>query len=335
MAMLWLAALPATAEQVDAKALDEAFDACLADPHIISAKENPESIQWRPEPPVTARKKKRKKRGAEWPLHDDVRLYCPDLYWMIDRSPFAVMLPEDWGERATRRKLQRLRALMMAEGVQAPRRVDPAGVSRILEQVETTQAVREMSLWARFKAWLEKILNRKAGKQESSWLSDWLKENRPSEQVMARIGYGLLGLLVAGALWIVYSELRAAGMLRRWSRRRRSAAADARGESAARRPASLASASDEEQPALLIALLLEQLRRLGRIQDRLSMTHRELASAAKFDSPDDRRTFSSLVAVAEKLRYAASAPAQVQLRQAIDAAKLLLARLLQPPRSAA
>lgn len=333
--MLWLTAPPAAADEVDAKALDKAFDACLADPHITSAKEKPESIQWKPEPPATKRKKKRKKRGAEWALHDDVRLYCPDLYWMIDRSSFAVMLPEDWGEYATRRKLQRLRALMMAEAVQAPRRVDPAGVSGIVEEIETTQAAREMSLWEKFKAWLEKILNRKSGRKESSWLSDWLKEHKPSEEVMTRIGYGLLVLLVAGALWIVYSELRAAGMLGRWSRQRRAAAADAGLGSAARRPTSLANAGDEEQPALLIALLLEQLRRLGRIQDRLSMTHRELASAAKFDSPDDRAIFSSLVAVAEKLRYAAIAPARVQLRQAIDAAKLLLSRLLQPPRSAA
>ena len=335
MALLWLAAPPAAAGAVDARELDAAFDACLADPHVTSARERPETIQWKPEPPVAVRKKKRKKRGAETVLHDDVRLFCPDLYSAIDRSPFAVLLPADWGEHATPRKIQRLRALMMAEVVQPAHRLDPAGVPGIVEEIETTQAAREMSLWEKFKAWLEKILKRDAGKKESNWLSDWLKEHKPSEVVMARIGYGLLVLLVAGALWIVYSELRAAGMLGSWSRRRKSAAADALAGSAARPAKSLANAGDEEQPALLIALLLEQMRRLGRIQDRLSMTHRELASAAHFDSPDDRETFSSLVTVAEKLRYAAMAPAKAQLRQAIESAKLLLARLLQPPRSAA
>ena len=333
--MLWLAAPPAMADALDARALDAAFDACLADPHVTSARDYPEAIQWNPEPPATVRRKKRKHRGKETLLQDDVRVYCPELYSAIERNPFAVMLPADWGDHATPRKLQRLRALMIAPAVQPARRLETGGVSGIVQEVETTQAGREMSLWEKFKAWLEKILKRQGGKEKSSWLSDWLKEHKPSEAVMERIGYGLLILLVAGALWIVYSELRAAGMLGRWSRRRRDAPTDTRAASPARPATTLANAGDEELPALLIALLLEQLRHLGRIQDRLSMTHRELASAAKFDSSDDRETFGSLVAVAEKLRYAAIAPAQAQLRQAVDAAKLLLARLLRPPRSAA
>ena len=337
VALLWLAAPPAAADEVDARALDAAFDVCLADPHIASAREHPESIQWdaQPQPSVPARRKQRKKRGAETALHDDVRLYCPELYSAIDRSAFAVMLPADWGERATRRKLQRLRALMLAEAARPAGRLDPAGVPGILREIETAQAVQELSLWQKFKAWLEKILRRNADEKKSSWFSDWLKAHRPSEEVMTRIGYGLLILLVAGAFWIVYSELRAAGMLGRRSRQRKSARVDALARSAAPPVKSLANAGDEDQPALLITLLLEQMRRLGRIQDRLSMTHRELASAAHFDSPDDRETFSSLVSVAEKLRYAAIAPARVQLRQSIESAKLLLSRLLHPPRSAA
>ena len=228
-----------------------------------------------------------------------------------------------------------MRALMTAETVQPAHRLESGSVSGIVQEIETTQAAREMSLWEKFKAWLERVLKRKSGQQQSNWLADWLEKHKPSEEVMTRIGYGLLVLLVAGALWIVYSELRAAGLLGAAARRRRAAPLEARATAAARPATSLEDAGDEEQPALLIALLLEQLRRLGRIQDRLSMTHRELASAAKFDSPDDRETFKTLVAVAEKLRYAAIAPARAPLRQAIESAKLLLSRLLHPPRSVA
>ena len=139
---------------MDARALDAAFDACLADPHITAARDRPETLQWTPQPPPKERRKKRKKRGAETVLRDDVRRYCPELRSAIDRSPFAVMLPEDWGADATPRKLQRLRALMLAEAAEPAQRLDARGVPGIVQEIETTQAAREMSLWEKFKAWL-------------------------------------------------------------------------------------------------------------------------------------------------------------------------------------
>ena len=333
-ATLWLAASAAQAGEIDRRQLTAAFDLCLADPRIASAKEHPESIQWNQPPAPKAKKKKRKKRGAETTLRDDLRLFCPELFAEINRSSFALLLPDDWGERVTPRKLQRLRELMMPEAENTPaRRLDTAVVPGILDELHGAQAAKELSLWQRFKSWLADILEKKSGKSESGWLSKWLDEHRLSDEVMSWIGYGLLILLVAGAGWVVYVELRAAGMLG-GRMRRRASHVGAPGAAAARPGMTLAEAGEEEQPALLIALLLEQMRRLGRIQDRLSMTHRELAAAASFDSSGDRDIFSALIGVAEKLRYSAIAPARAQLRKAIESAKVLLSRLLQPPRSA-
>lgn len=336
VALLWLAASAAFADEVDGRELAAAFDGCMAHPRIAKTTDHTESIEWEPPLPAPKAKKKRKRRGAETALKDDLRLFCPELYAAIDRSSFALILPEDWSERMTPRKLERLRALMLADAEKEPEhRLDTAAVASVLDEMQTVQAERELSLWQRFKKWLAGLLEKKPGEKESSWLADWLEKHSPSREVMRWIGYGLLALLVGGAGWIVYSELRAAGMFGGRTRRGGLSRAAARAAAGGRPAMTLADANDEEQPALLIAMLLEQLRRLGRIQDRLSMTHRELASAASFDSTVDREVFSTLIAVAEKLRYAAMAPARTHLRQAIDSAKLLLSRLLQPPRSAA
>lgn len=331
-ALLWLLGSAALADEAGGLKLAGAFDGCLADARIAAVKDHPETIQWQTRPPAPQPKKK---KAAQAKPKDDLQTLCPELFAAIDGSAFALFLPDDWALRVTPRKLQRLRALMTAGDVEeTAHRLDTGAIAGILDQMQTAHAARELSLWERFKAWLKAILEKKAGEPESSWFADWLKEHMPSDSVMTWIGYSLLALLLAGAGWIVYAELRAAGML--GARARRSKAfAGARGAATARSGTTLAYAGDEEQPALLIALLLEQLRRLGRIQDRLSMTHRELATAASFDSTADREIFSTLIAVAEKLRYAAMAPARAHLRQAIDSAKLLLARLLQPPRSTA
>jgi hypothetical protein len=336
VALLWLTTSAAFADETGGRELAAAFDGCMAHPRLVEIKDRPESIEWDPPLPAPKAKKKRKKRGAETALTGDLRLFCPELHAAIERSSFALVLPEDWSERMTPRKLERLRAMMLADAAREPEhRLDTAAVTDILDEMQTVQAGRELSLWQRFKKWIAGLLEKKDGKKESSWLADWLEKHSPSREVMRWIGYGLLVLLVVAAGWIVYSELRAAGMFGGRARRGGASRVAARAAAGGRPAKTLAEANDEEQPALLIAMLLEQLRRLGRVQDRLSMTHRELASAASFDSSADREVFATLIAVAEKLRYAALAPARMHLRQAIDSAKLLLARLLQPPRSAA
>lgn len=100
------------------------------------------------------------------------------------------------------------------------------------------------------------------------------------------------------------------------------------------RARTLADASAEELPALLVALVLEQLRMLGLVRDSASMTHRELVAAARLAAPEDRAAFAGLVTLSERLRYAAAAPAREQLGAALDAGRALLGRLAAAPRGA-
>ena len=195
--------------------------------------------------------------------------------------------------------------------------------------------MRNRTRWQRFRDWLKRVLDRRVTASESSWVSDWLREHAPSERAVRWITAGLGLLLVAALFWIVYVELRAAGLLHRPGSSR--AARERAAEAAAleRRGPTLAEASDEELPGLLIALLLEQLRRLGWMQDRQSMTHRELARAAHFEAAADGETFRALVAASERLRYAAAQPEAVTLRAIVDQARRLLESMSRLKRSAA
>jgi hypothetical protein len=260
---------------------------------------------------------------------------CHDVHATIAASDLAPFLPEDWANRATPDRVRQWRELLEPPVVVAGRRPDPAAVAGILAGIETEQQVRERTLWQRFRDWLKQLLDRRVSASESSWIGEWLREHAPSERAVRWITAGLGLLLVAALFWIVYVELRAAGLLRRPGSLRAARERGARAAELERRGPTLADATDEQLPGLLIALLLEQLRRLGWMQDRQSMTHRELARAAHFEAAGDGETFQALVTASERLRYAATAPAATTLRGIVDQARRLLESMSRLPRSAA
>ncbi|MEX1994456.1 MAG: DUF4129 domain-containing protein [Steroidobacteraceae bacterium] len=258
---------------------------------------------------------------------------CHDIHATIATSELAPFLPEDWADRVTPTKLLQWRELLAPSSATAGRRPDPAAVAPILTGIQTAQLARTRTLWERFKDWLKRVLERQGSSTDTSWLDEWLREHAPSERVLRWIFTGLAVVLILVVLWIIYVELREAGLLGRRATpgARPGGAAVATGPQ--RRLPTLADASDEELPAVLVALLLEQLRRLGWMQDRHSMTHRELARAARFQAPADGETFGALVAASERLRYAATAPGAETLRDIVDAARRLLESVSRLPRS--
>lgn len=313
---------PARSGEVPDPRVRGAFLACESHP----------DVEQDPESPSGARRRGREDEGDEAP--PPLAETCPEVHAIVSSAPFAQFLPDDWGQHPSRGRIAQLRSLLESPPpAAAGPRPDPVGVTPILEQIRGSQVQLKKSLWQRFKDWLAAILERRSGGEDSGWLLEWLREHAPSARTMEFVAYGVMVLLIGGAIWIVAAELRASGVLRRAARAREQAAAGTAPPQA--RAISLADASDQELPALLIALLLDRLRALGLVQDRLSMTHRELASAARLQSADDRAAFATLVATAERLRYAAIAPAGAQLRAAIEAARALLARLMHPPRSPA
>ena len=261
--------------------------------------------------------------GADESELSELEMYCPEVHAGLDDSPLAPYLEPDWENRITASKLERLRALLAAPPAPAARALDTGSIADIVERVRTSQVEQERSLWQRFKDWVRELADQQARSEDSGWFEDWLREHWPSDRIMKVVAYGILALLVGGLGWIVWVELRAAGVLVR----RRGAAQAPAGpvpEDATGKPQTLVGASDVEVPGILIGLLLEQLRRLGRLQDGRIMTHRELGRAVQFESAADGETFAGLLQLSEHLRYAPTAPPTSSLRTVVDAARGLL-----------
>jgi len=317
LAVLAMGSSPARGDATAPPAFAAVFDACVVE------EPDPDEEYWA-----------RFDEDEDAPPPPGLEELCPDLYAALAASELAPFLPPDWAELVSPAKLRGMRELLAPPVAPAGRRPDPGIVASVLADIQTLQLEREKTLWQRFTDWLKRILERKSASADSRWLDDWLREHAPSERVVRGIFTGLVILLVAGLLWVIYVELRAAGLLGR--RRAGSAEQSVSGAaSAPRRMPTLADASESELPAVLIALLLEQLRRLGQVQDRRSMTHRELVRAARFDSEREGETFRALVAAAERLRYAAMAPAAEALRGVVSEARSLLEGLSRRPSGAA
>jgi hypothetical protein len=303
-----IAPLPTDADE----ALLLSLEACIAD---TAAREDakPDAAAERDE-------------GDGEPRLTELEQYCPEVHAGLKDSWLAPYLERDWEYRIGTAKLERLHSLVGDPSMPATRSIDTASLAGIAERLKTLNVESERSLWQRFKDWLRQLFERQAAAaEESGWFDEWLREHWPSDTVMKAIAFGILAILVGGIAWLVYVELRAAGLIGR----RRVAAADATGNPLPARgeprlSPSLAEATDTELPGLLVGLLLEQLRRLGWVQDRLSMTHRELGRAVRFDSAADSDTFDDLLRISELMRYAAAAPAAPTVRAAVEGARRLL-----------
>lgn len=258
---------------------------------------------------------------------------CPEVHSGIAASRLAPYLLPGWADWVPPKKLERYRDLLTEEPSASGPRPDTAAVAAIVKETESAQAAPKRTLWERFKDWLRSLVDKPDARRSDNWLSRWLDEHVPGEKLVDGILYVLLLALIAGIGWIVYTELRAAGLLERW-RRRRDTRADDTTASMAPEPLTLAGASDVEAPSILLALLVGELHRLGRVQDRQSMTHRELGSAARFDAASEGEAFRGVLGAAERLRYDATPPAETWLKQVIAAGRALLERLARQTRSA-
>ena len=133
------------------------------------------------------------------------------------------------GLGAAEETLERYRELLTEGPSAGGPRPDTAAVPAIVKETESAQAAPKRTLWERFKDWVRSLIDRPDARRSDNWLTKWLDEHVPGQKLVEGILYVLLAALIAGIGWIVYTELRAAGLLDRWRRRQgvRAAAAAA------------------------------------------------------------------------------------------------------------
>jgi hypothetical protein len=254
---------------------------------------------------------------------------CPELLPALAAAPWRDLLPRTLRERREEISAESLQALAElvrhsrdgASGRDAPTRdrLEPV-LADLGDKGEAG-----VSRWERFKRWLKDKLENRQEDDESSWIEKMARQFKTSEgvaQFITYAGYVMVGLLVAFVIW---SELRAAGLFGGVRR------ALARGNPVAewRRRillADVAKAPLAERPGMLLRLLGEALTRAQRLPAADGLTASAIAERARLDSTDEREELRSVGATADAVRYAAASPPDEAIEGTVATAKALLER---------
>jgi len=312
VAAAWPLACAAGGAQEEVQRLDAQFAACLADPELGRAQSAPKPA--------------------------DLKSLCPDLVAAVNASEFGDLLPGDWADAISRERLGELRAALAASQPPAVTvRVSPDALPAILKRLEVEQRAPPLSLWQRFKNWLQSLFERQQAREQGpNWLVSLLRKLTLGKSALAIVNYAVLVLLLGAAAAIVFVELRAAGLLRpggsgagrRWRRTGTpQGSAILSLEDVGRAPLT-------DRPALLLRLLIERCVATGRLEERGSLTHRELERAARFEDQRDGSSFRHVLGIAESVRYAPRPPGADALDAAVRDGEALLGRLAASPGSA-
>jgi hypothetical protein len=255
---------------------------------------------------------------------------CPELFATLDKAPWRDLLPSTLGERREEISAESLRVLAdlvrRAHGERARRDApDRAMLAPVLAELGE-QGRQGATRWEKFRRWLEQKFEKRDEKDETGWLERWSRQFRTPEGVARAITHIGYAMVIALVIFVIGSELRAAGLLGgvRRSGSRASAAAEWRRRLAL---ADILEAPAAERPGMLLKLLGEALSRAHRLPAPEGLTASAIVRKAKLDADTDREDLAQVAATAEQVRYSSQAPDGKALEQAVVNARHLLGRV--------
>jgi hypothetical protein len=259
-----------------------------------------------------------------------VRRRCPELLPALEKAPWRELLPRTLGERREEISAQSLRALSeLVRHATDPQIQRPLPERGALDPVLAelgAQGQQGATRWERFKRWLKQKLEKRPGDEEAGWLERWSRQFHTSEGVARAITYAGYAMVIGLVLFVIWQELRAAGLLGGLRR------AGGRKDPAAewRRRLMLEdvfAAPLTERPGMLLRLLGEALTRAHRLPAADGMTASALVRRARLDDDAERAALTRVARTAEEVRYAGQKPADEDIEGAVTAARELLGRL--------
>jgi Domain of unknown function (DUF4129) len=259
----------------------------------------------------------------------DLEAACPGLEASLQALGFERTLYEGWRERLNRDSLRDLVGLEASYRGATPAAPLVSALPEILAALAGELNATPRSWWDAVTAWLRAWL--KSHDADSfSWLDHWLENLQQSATLWHAILYSLIGLVMMIAAWVVFNELKAAGVT---GKRKPDPAAprvrameDSIGASPALTPVAAA-----EQLSALLRLLVQRLLQAGRLKAERALTHRELVLGSSFDSESQRAAFAAVAATAESVLYGARGASPEHLRSVLQQGHALLAELPDPP----
>jgi hypothetical protein len=254
---------------------------------------------------------------------------CPELMTALASAPWRDLLPGTLRERReaiTAGSLRALEELVRQSGNDARQRAAPnrEKLDPVLAELGT-KGQEGVTRWERFKRWLKEKLDKRTDDDEASALEKWSRQFQTSEgiaQTITYLGYVMVGALV---LFVIWSELRAAGLVGGTRRAR------ARSDPAAqwRRRlmlADVAAAPLADRPGMLLRLLGEALTRAERLPAAEGLTAAAIVRRASLDSENERAELGQVADTADTVRYGNRKLSDDKLEGAVTAAKALLAK---------
>jgi hypothetical protein len=259
---------------------------------------------------------------------------CPELLPALEKAPWRDLLPSTLGQRReeiSAESLRRLAELVTRASDSEATRVAPD--RKILGPVLAELGERGQqgaTRWERFKRWLKQKFEDREDDDDAGWLERLSRQFRTSEGVARAITYVGYALVIALVLYVIWSELRALGLLGgvRRASRRASPAAEWRRRLLL---ADVFEAPLAERPGMLLRLLGEALSRAQRLPAPEGLTAAELARRARLESEADRAELARVAATAEQVRYAAQPPPEAAIENSVDRARELLGKFARLP----
>ena len=142
---------------------------------------------------------------------------CPELIPALEKAPWRDLLPSTLGNRNEEISADSLRALaelVRHAGDPGERRVAPdqKTLAPVLAGLGE-QGQQGATRWERFKRWLKEKFENRKDDDEPGWLEQWSRQFRTSEGVAQAITYVGYALVMALVVFVIWAELRAAGLL--------------------------------------------------------------------------------------------------------------------------
>lgn len=264
---------------------------------------------------------------------------CPDLKAALEGAAWYPLLPADLEQRRNDISAESLREL--AELVRASQgEVKPRAAPDVKRLATVLDGLGDLgqegaTRWERFKRWMQEKLQKRAeaeNDEEESWLDKLQRQFETSEGVAQAITYAGYSLMAALVLLVIWSELRAAGLLGRG----RGAGRTPDPRSGWRRRLQLAdvmAAPLPDRPGLFLRMIGETLSRAHRLPAPDGLTASAIARRAQLEEEADRAELARLALTADAVRYSPRPPGAERLEGAATSAQSLLARFLKLRRS--
>jgi hypothetical protein len=265
-----------------------------------------------------------------------VRRRCPELLPALETAPWREMLPSTLGARREDISAGSLKALAelvrhrsdAGAGRSAP---DPEALAEVLAGLGDLDR-RPTTRWQRFTRWLKEKYADSDRDDEDGWLEKLARKLRTSEGVAQAITYLGYALVVGLVLWVIWAELKAAGLLGgdRRAARRAGPVAEWRRRLLL---ADVLAAPLAERPGMLLRLLGEALSRAQRLPPADGLTVGAFVQRARLDAEAERVALARVAGTAEQVRYAARAPGDEAIEEAVSTARDLLGKFAHLPES--